>query len=49
MPSLMAYSATKGALSNMVLSLSQLLAEKGIRVNGVLPGPDLDAVHPRPG
>ncbi len=39
MPSLMAYSATKGALSNMVLSLSQLLAEKGIRVNGVLPGP----------
>ncbi|QEE41015.1 MULTISPECIES: SDR family oxidoreductase [unclassified Methylobacterium] len=39
MPSLLAYSATKGALSNMVLSLSQLLAEKGIRVNGVLPGP----------
>ena len=39
MPSLMAYSATKGALSNMVLSLAQLLAEKGIRVNGVLPGP----------
>lgn len=39
MPSLLAYSATKGALSNMVLSLAQLLAEKGIRVNGVLPGP----------
>ena len=39
MPTLMAYSATKGALSNMVLSLAQLLAEKGIRVNGVLPGP----------
>lgn len=39
MPSLLAYSATKGALSNLVLSLSQLLAEKGIRVNGVLPGP----------
>ncbi|GEO98534.1 SDR family oxidoreductase [Methylobacterium haplocladii] len=39
MPTLLAYSATKGALSNMVLSLSQLLAEKGIRVNGVLPGP----------
>ena len=39
MPSLMAYSATKGALSNMVLSLSQMLAEKGVRVNGVLPGP----------
>ena len=39
MPSLLAYSATKGALSNMVLSLAQMLAEKGIRVNGVLPGP----------
>ena len=39
MPTLLAYSATKGALSNMVLSLAQLLAEKGIRVNGVLPGP----------
>ena len=39
MPSLLAYSATKGALSNMVLSLAGLLAEKGIRVNGVLPGP----------
>ena len=39
MPSLLAYSATKGALSNMVLSLSQLLADKGVRVNGVLPGP----------
>jgi NAD(P)-dependent dehydrogenase (short-subunit alcohol dehydrogenase family) len=39
MPSLLAYSATKGALSNMVLSLAQLLAGKGVRVNGVLPGP----------
>ena len=39
MPSLLAYSATKGALSNLVLSLAQLLAEKGVRVNGVLPGP----------
>ena len=39
MPALLAYSATKGALSNMVLSLAGLLAEKGIRVNGVLPGP----------
>jgi NAD(P)-dependent dehydrogenase (short-subunit alcohol dehydrogenase family) len=39
MPSLLAYSATKGALSNMVLSLAQLLAETGVRVNGVLPGP----------
>ena len=39
MPSLLAYSATKGALSNMVLGLAQLLAAKGVRVNGVLPGP----------
>ena len=39
MPTLLSYSATKGALSNMVLSLAQLLAEKGVRVNGVLPGP----------
>ena len=39
MPSLFAYSATKGALSNMVISLSGMLAGEGIRVNGVLPGP----------
>ncbi len=39
MPSLLAYSATKGALSNLTLSLAQLLAQKGIRVNAVLPGP----------
>lgn len=38
-PTLFAYSATKGALSNMVLGLAQLLADTGIRVNGVLPGP----------
>ena len=39
MPTLFAYSATKGALSNMVLSLAGMLAERGIRGNGVLPGP----------
>ena len=39
MPSLLAYSATKGALSNLTVSLAQMLAEKGIRVNAVLPGP----------
>ena len=39
MPTLLAYSATKGALANMTLSLAQMLAEKGIRVNAVLPGP----------
>ena len=39
MPSLLAYSATKAAIANFTVGLSQLLAEKGIRVNAVLPGP----------
>ncbi len=38
-PKLFAYSATKGAIGNLTVSLAQLLAEKGIRVNGVMPGP----------
>ena len=38
-PSLFGYSATKGAIGNMTASLAQLLAEKGLRVNAVLPGP----------
>jgi NAD(P)-dependent dehydrogenase (short-subunit alcohol dehydrogenase family) len=33
------YSATKGAIVSFTRSLSQQLAEKGIRVNGVAPGP----------
>jgi len=33
------YGATKGALLGFTRSLSQNLAEKGIRVNGVAPGP----------
>ena len=33
------YSATKGAITTFTRSLSQNLAEKGIRVNGVAPGP----------
>lgn len=37
--SLMDYSATKGAIVSFTRSLSQSLAEKGIRVNGVAPGP----------
>lgn len=36
---LMDYSATKGAITTFTRSLSQNLAEKGIRVNGVAPGP----------
>lgn len=38
-PSLVDYSATKGAIVSYTRSLSQLLAEKQIRVNGVAPGP----------
>ena len=36
---LLDYSATKGAIVSFTRSLSQSLMEKGIRVNGVAPGP----------
>jgi NAD(P)-dependent dehydrogenase (short-subunit alcohol dehydrogenase family) len=38
-PQLLDYSATKGAIVAFTRSLSQGLVEKGIRVNGVAPGP----------
>ncbi len=38
-PSLIDYSATKGAIVAFTRSLSQALAERGIRVNAVAPGP----------
>ena len=38
-PELLDYSATKGAIVAFTRSLSQNLIEKGIRVNGVAPGP----------
>ena len=38
-PKLLDYSATKGAILAFTRSLSQALIEKGIRVNGVAPGP----------
>ena len=38
-PQLLNYSATKGAIVAFTRSLSQSLVEKGIRVNGVAPGP----------
>ncbi|MBD8554236.1 SDR family oxidoreductase [Rhizobium sp. CFBP 8762] len=38
-PELLAYASTKGAMTNFTAGLAQLLAEKGIRVNGVAPGP----------
>ncbi len=38
-PTLLPYAATKGAIQNLTGGLAQLLAEKGIRVNCVAPGP----------
>jgi NAD(P)-dependent dehydrogenase (short-subunit alcohol dehydrogenase family) len=38
-PHLLAYATTKGAIQNFTAGLAQLLAEKGIRVNAVAPGP----------
>ena len=38
-PILLAYATTKGAIQNLTGGLAQLLAEKGIRVNAVAPGP----------
>lgn len=38
-PQLLDYSSTKGAIAAFTRSLSQSLVEKGIRVNGVAPGP----------
>jgi NAD(P)-dependent dehydrogenase (short-subunit alcohol dehydrogenase family) len=38
-PTLLAYATTKGAIANFTAGLAQLVAEKGIRVNCVAPGP----------
>jgi NAD(P)-dependent dehydrogenase (short-subunit alcohol dehydrogenase family) len=38
-PQLLAYASTKGAISNFTAALAQMLAERGIRVNAVAPGP----------
>jgi NAD(P)-dependent dehydrogenase (short-subunit alcohol dehydrogenase family) len=38
-PQLLAYAATKGAISNFTAGLAEMVAEKGIRVNAVAPGP----------
>lgn len=38
-PNLLFYAATKSAISSMTKSLAGLLADKGIRVNAVAPGP----------
>jgi len=38
-PTLLPYAATKGAIANFTAGLAQLLGDRGIRVNSVLPGP----------
>lgn len=38
-PTLLAYATTKGAIANFTAGLAALLAERGIRVNAVAPGP----------
>ena len=38
-PSLLAYATTKGAIANFTAGLAQMIADKGIRVNCVAPGP----------
>ncbi|QJR80595.1 SDR family oxidoreductase [Alteromonas pelagimontana] len=38
-PGLLDYSSTKGAITAFTKSLAKMLIEKGIRVNGVAPGP----------
>jgi len=38
-PQLLAYATSKGAIQNFTAGLAQLLADKGIRVNCVAPGP----------
>jgi NAD(P)-dependent dehydrogenase (short-subunit alcohol dehydrogenase family) len=38
-PTLLPYATTKGAIANFSAGLAQMLADRGIRVNSVLPGP----------
>lgn len=38
-PHLLDYAATKAAISNYTINLSQIMTKKGVRVNGVAPGP----------
>ncbi|HZV38503.1 MAG TPA: SDR family oxidoreductase [Pseudoxanthomonas sp.] len=38
-PNLLPYATTKGAIANLTIGLAGMLAERGIRVNAVLPGP----------
>jgi NAD(P)-dependent dehydrogenase (short-subunit alcohol dehydrogenase family) len=38
-PQLLPYDVTKAGIANMTAALAQLLADRGIRANGVAPGP----------
>ena len=38
-PELLAYATTKGAIANFTAGLAGMLADRGIRVNAVAPGP----------
>ena len=44
--SMIVYAATKGAISSLTVGLSNLLAEQGIRVNAVAPGPVWTPIQP---
>lgn len=45
-PGLLDYASTKGAITTFTKSLGQMLAEKGIRVNAVAPGPVWTPLQP---
>lgn len=48
-PGLLDYAATKGAITNFTRGLAQQLTPKGIRVNGVAPGPIWTPLQPSGG
>lgn len=48
-PELLDYSSTKGAITSFTRALSQNLAERNIRVNGVAPGPIWTPLNPMGG
>lgn len=48
-PGLLDYASTKGAITSFTKSLAKMLAEKGIRVNAVAPGPIWTPLQPSHG
>ena len=48
-PTLIDYAATKAAIANFTHGLGKQLAEKGIRVNGIAPGPIWTPLQPSGG